>query len=145
MHSCFANDFRCYYSCRILVRQNGEEGRWCCEWVRKKCRITSGRSSGEGDIAEMVVNEDAENEFLLFDSDCNDTESDSDGDTDDHVVIPLDFSPLYHPLSLSFTANVGSNVLGQSYERIMLFLTYFVLQNFINISLIRLTSTQVKS
>jgi len=78
----------------------------------------------------------------------NDTESDSDGETDNDVVIPPDFSPHYHPLSLPFTANVGVNVLGQSCESIMVFFffgAHFVLQNFINISLIRLISTQIKS
>jgi hypothetical protein len=50
----------------------------------------------------------------------NNTESDSDGETDNDVI-PPDFSPLYHPLSLSFTANVGVNVLGQSCESIMVF------------------------
>jgi hypothetical protein len=29
-------------------------------WVGIKCRITRGRSSGEGEIAEVVVYEDAE-------------------------------------------------------------------------------------
>lgn len=112
--------------------------------MRKKCILKRGRSSGEGDIADMVVYEDAEKEFLLFDSDCNDTESDSDRETDDSVI-PPDFSPLYRPLSLPFTANVGMNVLCQSCESIMLFVECFVFQNFINISLIRLISTQVKS
>jgi hypothetical protein len=88
--------------------------------VTKKCRITRGRISGEGDIAEMVVYEDAENEFLLFDSET--TESDSDSGTDDHVVFPPDFSPLYHPL---FNANVGMNVLGQSCESTNIMLFFF--------------------
>jgi len=55
--------------CRILICKNGEEGRWRCEMGEKKCRITRGRSSGEGDIAETLFREDAENEFLSFGSD----------------------------------------------------------------------------
>jgi hypothetical protein len=77
----------------------------------------------------MVVYEDVENEFLLFDSDCNDTESDSYGETDDHDI-PPDFSPLYHPLSLPLTANVVMNVLGQSCESIMLFFDIFCTPGF---------------
>jgi hypothetical protein len=100
------------------------------KWLRKKCRITRVRNPGEGESAEVVVYEDAENEFLLFDSDCNDTESDSDGETDEHVVIPPDFSPLYHSVSLPFTANVGMNVLGQSCESIMLFFQIFCTPEF---------------
>jgi len=105
------------------------------KWVRK---------NAESDIVEMLFYEDAENEFLSFGSDCNDTESYSDSETDDHVF-PPDFSPLYRPLSLPFTANVGMNLLCQFCESIVLFVEFLVLQNFISISLIRLTPTQVKS
>jgi hypothetical protein len=50
-------------------------------------------------------------------------------DTDEHVITH-DFSPLYHPLSLPFTAHVGMNVLGQSCESIMLFFDVFCTPEF---------------
>jgi hypothetical protein len=81
---------------------------------------------------------------ILFDSDSSDTESDSDDETDVHIVILPDSSPLYCPLPLPFTENVCINVVVQSCESIMSFVDYFVPWNFISISLIRLTSTQVK-
>jgi len=61
---------------------------------------------------------------LFYLIDCNYSESDSDGETDEHVI-PPDFSLFYHPLSLPFTANVVMNVLDQSCERIMLVFDLF--------------------
>jgi hypothetical protein len=99
-----------------------------------------GGSLGD-DISEISVYKDSENELIPPDSN---TKSDND-ETHDHIaVIPPASSPLYCPLPSHFTVNVGTNVVIQSCVLVLChLLTYFVSQSFINILVIRLTSTQL--
>jgi hypothetical protein len=78
----------------------------------KKRRITYTRGlDDDDDIAEILVYKDAENELIPSDSDS----SDSYDETDVHIVVPPNSSPLSHPSPFTFNCKCrhkcGSSIL----------------------------------
>jgi hypothetical protein len=73
----------------------------------EKHRVMCERSLDD-DILEILDYDDLKNELVPSENDSSDTECDSDA-TVVHVI-PPDSLPLYCPLHLCFTANVGINV-----------------------------------
>jgi hypothetical protein len=89
----------------------------------KRHRIMCERNLDDNDIAEMLVYEDLENNFIPPDSDSCNTENDSNDGRDVYIVVILpDSSPLYCALPLPFTETVGINVVVKSCESIMAFI-----------------------